>query len=152
MRLELDAAAGRVRAAAILAGGAQLDHPRVHPQHAAAPTRFVYATCGRLPAEDGAGPCTPTQRFVVVDVASEGGAVVDAWHAGARRIVDEATLVAYGCGEREAWLLAPVFDGASGTTAYVVLDGADLAAGPVCELPLDTHIPWGLHGAGAVAF
>ena len=81
-----------------------------------------------------------------------GGEIVDRWHAGARRIVDEACIVPRGggggggAGEREAWILAPVFDGATRTTSYVVLDAADLAAGPVCELPLPTHIPWGLHG------
>ena len=82
-----------------------------------------------------------------VDVEG-GGEIVDRWHAGARRIVDEACIVPRGGGggEREAGIIAPVFDGATRTTSYVVLDAADLAAGPVCELPLSTHIPWGLHG------
>ena len=95
---------------------------------------------------------------MVVDL-DLGGEIVDRWHAGARRIVDEACIVPRGggdggggggggggAGEREAWIIAPVFDGATRTTSYVVLDAADLAAGPVCELPLPTHIPWGLHG------
>ena len=88
------------------------------------------------------------QSFVVVDLEGEGGPIVDSWHAGERRIVDEASLVPReGGGERDAWLLAPVFDGATKRSSYVVLDCADLAAGPVCELPLPSHIPWGLHGA-----
>ena len=101
----------------------------------------------------------PTQSFVVVDVGSPRGDIVDSWHAGTRRIVDEATLVARAGGggggggggdaEREAWLIAPVFDGATRTTSYVILDAANLSAGPVCELPLPTHVPWALHGAWA---
>ena len=117
--------------------------------------RYVYATLGAagLPG-GGAAPPVPTQSFVVVDLERGGGGeIVDRWHAGARRIVDEACIVPRGGGggvgggaEREAWIVAPVFDGATRTTSYVVLDAADLAAGPVCELPLPTHIPWGLHG------
>ena len=36
--------------------------------------------------------------------------------------------------------------GLAGAQDRDALDAADLAAGPVCELPLPTHIPWGLHG------
>jgi hypothetical protein len=91
--------------------------------------RYVYATLGAagLPG-GGAAPPVPTQSFVVVDLERGGGGGVG------------------GGAEREAWIVAPVFDGATRTTSYVVLDAADLAAGPVCELPLPTHIPWGLHG------
>ena len=89
-----------------------------------------------------------------VEVRSHGSdEPVDAWHAGPRRLVDEATLVAMApadasenVDERAVWLIAPIFDGETRTTSYVVLDAADLGAGPVCELPLPTHIPWGLHG------
>lgn len=179
-RFVIDVATNRVSTVDILASGAQLDHPRVHPRYDAVASRFVYATCGTRRADElsvGADADAalhepirsprPTQSFVCVDLgggaeggcakgsgANGGGAeggeigeIVDQWHAGARRIVDEATLVARGPGERDAWLIAPVFDGATRTTSYVVLDAANLAAGPVCELPLPTHIPWGLHGA-----
>ena len=163
----IDLRLGRVSEARVLAAGAQIDHPKVHPLFEARRCRFVYATCGARPEDgavagvDGAGaspaalePC-PTQSFVVVDLEDPRGNIVDSWHAGDRRIVDEMTVVhdaARGEGERDAWLVAPVFDGSSSTTSYVVLDAADLAAGPICELPLDTHIPWGLHGAWLDAF
>ena len=50
--------------------------------------------------------------------------------------------------ERAVWLIAPIFDGETRTTSYVVLDGRRLSAGPVCELhlPEGTFVPWGLHG------
>ena len=161
----LDHASRRATARPFLAGCAQLDHPQVHPHFEGLPTRYVYASMGAAgeSSPDGSGgeraaPPRPIQSFVVVDVSDEGGGrIVDRWHAGARRFVDEAAIVprerradgraGAAAAERDAWLVAPIFDGATNTTSYVVLDAADLAAGPVCELPLPTHIPWGLHGA-----
>ena len=69
----------------------------------------------------------------------------------------EATLVAMApadasedddVDERAVWLIAPIFDGETRTTSYVVLDGRRLSDGPVCEmhLPEGTFVPWGLHG------
>ena len=142
----------------MLADGAQIDHPRVHPRWATRLTRFVFGTLGRRD-NGGVADATPgpPQSFGCVDV-SGAGALVDAWYAGDRRLVDEATLVPMSAAdglsaaelseaERAVWLVAPVFDGATRRTSYVVLDGRDLAAGPVCEWELPTHIPWGLHGA-----
>ena len=92
----------------------------------------------------------PPTRFGCIDVSTASGELVDAWYAGDRRLVDEATLVPIEGeedDERAVWLIAPVFDGVTRTTSYVVLDGRDLAAGPVCEWACPTFIPWGLHGA-----
>lgn len=164
----LDHASRQASARPFLAGCAQLDHPQVHPHFEGQPTRYVYASMGSAGEPDGSGGSggtraaqpRPIQSFVVVDVSDEGGGrIVDQWHAGTRRFVDEVAIVprerrppvgragAAAEPERDAWLIAPIFDGATNTTSYVVLDAADLAAGPVCELPLPTHIPWGLHGA-----
>jgi all-trans-8'-apo-beta-carotenal 15,15'-oxygenase len=144
----------------ILADGVQLDHPRVHPRWATRETRYVFGTLGRE-SNGGEMDCVPEppQSFGCVDVHGA-GELVDVWYAGDRRLVDEATLVPMsgadgvdedGDGERAVWLLAPVFDGGTRRTSYVVLDGRDLAAGPVCEWELPTHIPWGLHGAWVAA-
>jgi carotenoid cleavage dioxygenase-like enzyme len=55
--------------------------------------------------------------------------------------------------ERAVWLIAPVFDAATTTTSYVVLDGRDLGAGPTSEirLPAGVFVPWGLHGTWRAA-
>ena len=139
--------------AQLLADGAQLDHPKVHPHWETRQVRYVFATMGRTSNGDDED-CTPEapQRFACVDVQS--GAVVDSWSAaGSRRLVDEAVLIPKSddrddmVSERDAWLVAPVFDGVSCTTTYIVLDGAHLSAGPLAEIPLPTHIPWALHGS-----
>ena len=96
---------------------------------------------------------SPPQSFGCVDLEADGGRgrLVDRWHAGERRLVDEAIVVPIDLGdegdERAVWLLAPIFDGESRTTSYVVLDGRRLADGPVCEMALPgIHVPWALHG------
>ena len=114
----------------------------------------VFFFFGGPPSESGSTVPAPPQAFGCVDVEADGGAgaLVDTWDAGERRLVDECTLVPMRTDggkegdERACWLLAPIFDGATRTSSYVVLDGRDLARGPVCEWALETFIPWGLHG------
>lgn len=45
--------------------------------------------------------------------------------------------------EDDGWLLAPVLRSASMTTDLVILDAADVAAGPVATIHLPHHIPIG---------
>ena len=151
VRFVIDRKTAKVTEHRILAGGAQFDHPRVHPRWATRRSRYVFGTLGRRDngGENDAVPEPPT-RFGCIDVSTASGELVDAWYAGDRRLVDEATLVPIEGeedDERAVWLIAPVFDGVTRTTSYVVLDGRDLAAGPVCEWACPTFIPWGLHGA-----
>ena len=155
VRFVVDVSSRTVVEHTILAGGCQLDHPKVHPQWSAAETRFVFGTLGRRDngGVEDATPAPP-QSFGCVDVAADGGKglLIDAWHAGERRLVDEATVVPMAADvegdERAVWLVAPIFDGESRQTSYVVLDGRRLSDGPVCELalPAGIFIPWALHG------
>jgi all-trans-8'-apo-beta-carotenal 15,15'-oxygenase len=155
VRFSVDLESHRVTEHTVLANGAQFDHPRVHPRWATRQIRFVFGTLGRRD-NGGVMDCEPEppQSFGCVDV-SGAGSLVDAWFAGERRLVDEATLVPMTTAdgvqedidERAVWLIAPVFDGATRRTSYVILDGRALARGPVWECELDTHVPWGLHGA-----
>ena len=154
VRFELDLASRRLVSHTILAEGVQLDHPRVHPHWATRRSRFVFGTVGRL-SNGGVEDATPKppQTFGCVDTQADNavGELIDVWHAGTRRLVDEATLVpiegADADDERAVWLLAPIFDAETSRSSYVVLDGRNLAAGPVCEWALPTFVPWGLHGA-----
>jgi carotenoid cleavage dioxygenase-like enzyme len=137
----------------ILASGCQLDHPKVNPQWTTTDSRFVFGTLGRHDngGDEDATPLPP-QSFGCVDVSADNGegVLVDSWHAGERRLVDEATVVPMPAtgDERAVWLIAPIFDGETRTTSYVVLDGRRLSEGPVCELglPDGIFIPWALHG------
>ena len=158
-RFVVDVSSGSVVEHSILADGCQFDHPKVHPRWAARRSRFVFGTLGRRDngGDEDATPCPP-QSFGVIDADADGGrgALIDSWAAGARRLVDEATLVPMAVGadgvdssdERAVWLVAPIFDGSAHTSTYVILDGRKLAEGPVCEiaLPGEAFIPWALHG------
>jgi carotenoid cleavage dioxygenase-like enzyme len=75
--------------------------------------------------------------------------VVDTWFAGQDTILDDFVLIPRGPGnnERQAWILAPVFQGKSRSTSFVILDASDMSIGPIAEIHLDDHhIPWALHG------
>ena len=155
VRFDLDRRVGDRVAPEVLCGGAHLDHAKQHPRYVGLEARYVFASAGDAVGRgDAADPAyaapQPPQAFVRVDVAG-GGAVADAWRCGPRRFVDDAVLVDVGDGELDVFVVAPVFDAATKTSTIVVLDGGDLAAGPVCELALpgDMFIPWGLHGAWA---
>ncbi|BDA40369.1 beta,beta-carotene 15,15'-dioxygenase [Coccomyxa sp. Obi] len=54
--------------------------------------------------------------------------------------------------EDDGWLLAPVFRSASMTTDLVILDAADVEAGPVATIHLPHHVPIGLHGSFTDAY
>ena len=77
--------------------------------------------------------------------------VVDTWFAGFDNILDDFIIVPKKTksddGERNAWVIAPVYHEATKSTSFVVLDASNLSNGPVCEAHLDDHhVPWALHG------
>ena len=141
--------------ATLLARGAHLDHAKQHPAFVGRESRFVFASAGAAVGRSDVDDPTyatpqPPQAFVRVDVAED--VVADAWLCGPRRFVDDAAIVPRGDDdddETAAWLVAPVFDAETEASTLVVLDAADLAAGPVCvlALPGDMLIPWALHGS-----
>jgi carotenoid cleavage dioxygenase len=49
-------------------------------------------------------------------------------------------------GEGEGWLLTFVYDRATDTSVFAVLDATDVAAGPVATVALPQRVPFGFHG------
>ena len=70
------------------------------------------------------------------------------WDPGPDRSLSEAVHVPArpDAPEGDGWLLAPVFDRTTERSAVVILDAADLPAGPVATVHLTTRIPFGFHG------
>lgn len=54
-----------------------------------------------------------------------------------------------GDADDEGWLLGYLTDEATDSTDFVVLDGTDVAAGPVATVPLPRRVPYGFHAAWA---
>jgi carotenoid cleavage dioxygenase-like enzyme len=74
------------------------------------------------------------------------------WYASNRSFCEEPVIVPKknGVNEDDAWLLGLIADHSaeneSGVSRLVVLDCANLSAGPVAQFPLQNRIPHGLHG------
>ena len=147
----------RGSAPTVLCRGAHLDHAKVHPRKGGTFAPTVYASAGEAVANrdyDDPAYATPQPPQAFVRVHLDEDDVVDAWYAGRRRFVDDAVLVPHPDDDDSVFVVAPVFDASTLKSTIVILDGGDLAAGPLCELALPDHapfVPWGLHGAWCAA-
>ncbi len=61
--------------------------------------------------------------------------------------ISEPVFVPGGDAEAEGWLLAIATSAATQTSALVILDAQDLAAGPIATARLPVRVPAGFHGA-----
>jgi len=52
-----------------------------------------------------------------------------------------------GAGEDDGWIMSYVWDRATDRSSFVVLDAADMSAGPVAQVPLPQRVPNGFHGS-----
>eukprot|EP00873_Tetraselmis_striata_P027968 jgi/Tetstr1/448232/TSEL_035520.t1 len=111
------------------------------------------------PAPSAAGPPThtfaaaalhptlnmPQQALARIDMAT---GATQLWGRGERYYVGEPRFVARDGADRpdDGWLVAMCFDAAKGASEFVVLDAADLTAGPVAVCRLREPMPHGLHG------
>lgn len=101
---------------------------------------------GRVYGLTWGGSHTILGRPAVFDLASR--RLVEAPtpdHAWAGELVPVP--MAGATGEADAWLLTVVLDAAAGASELQVLDGRDLAAGPVARARLPHVMPLGFHGS-----
>ena len=76
---------------------------------------------------------------------------LDRWSPGPGRFSGEWLFVPDGPGEGEGWVLAFVYDTASGRSDLVVLDALHVAGGPVAAVHLPVRVPYGFHAAFVTA-
>lgn len=133
-------------------GLGHVDYVKCHPRYAGRKSKYVWGSIAAAEASELA-PVAPPQTFCRLDLEKK--EKVDEWFAGERKFVDDFVLIekATNTGERpdevvedQVWVLAPIFDADTSTTSFVVLDGQNLSSGPVFEVRLSSHVPWGLHG------
>lgn len=118
-----------------------VEFPRVDPRVEGAPHRLVWAAEHHRASARGDG-----LQDALVAVEPESGRL-ERWHAGDGASVSEPVFVPGGAGEGEGWLLAFVHEAGAERSSLVVLDAAQLPAGPVARAWFDHPLPISFHGA-----
>jgi carotenoid cleavage dioxygenase len=116
------------------------DFPRLHDDRLGLPHRYGYASA-TLDGPMSIG----FNGLVRYDLAS-GDELTYAFGEGTT--IGEAVFAADpdGTEETDGWLLVYATDKATLTTDFCILDGRDLAAGPVARVHLPQRVPAGFHG------
>jgi all-trans-8'-apo-beta-carotenal 15,15'-oxygenase len=130
--------------------GGALDRVQIDPsscefpvadfRHHGSPQQRVY-----LMANDRPGQCLPYRDIVQCDpLGAQPSRQV--WHS--EGIVCEPTFAprhGQSANGDDGWILVQVFEPGEHRTQFVVLDGGNVAAGPVCRLHLPHHVPLAFH-------
>ena len=141
-RMAIDLAGKRIEDRQV--AEALVEFPRADERREALPTRFVYAPT--LTASfTGARVAGTFNAIARLDAQS--GAVV--LHDFGDRLAGEAAFVPRpgGTAEDDGWLAMFVFDPATATSDFVLLDAARVDAPPVAVVRLPQRVPQGLHGS-----
>jgi carotenoid cleavage dioxygenase-like enzyme len=145
-RLELDLLLGAVRARRSFDG--YLEMPSVAPEYSGRRHRYVYGYHSVF--ED------PSVGVAKVDVGGGGGA--ELWLPGARRFALEPVFAPRAradgaeAAEDEGWLICQLWDAERSASEFIVLDAADLGAGPVAVVRLRAPLPSALHACWSESY
>lgn len=134
------ACVGRVELAADAARPFEL--PDMHPGYVGRRARYAYTWCL---ADDTSTFADALQRIEL----REGGGASEIVRFGEGRVCGSPLFVPRGEGEDEGYILTLVYDAAAHTSDLVVLDAADIAAGPIATVALGQHVPPLFHGTWA---
>ncbi len=138
-RFVLDPQGGRVTRELLL--DRSVEFPAIHPLHMGECHRYIYIGATHAP-----GPNAPLQAILKLDTQT---GRTQQYSFAPRGFVGEPVFIPYpnSQGEEEGWIVTVVFDAASCRSQVVILEAQDLAAGPVARIPLQHHLPYGLHGS-----
>ena len=116
------------------------DYPRINDAFCGRRSRYLYMGGFRDEA-------TIIGHFDTVVKYDDVSGERTTWYCGPDSITGEAVFVAdpYGTTEDDGWLLSCVTDRTDDTTAVMVLDARDVAAGPVARVHLPCRVPFGFH-------
>jgi carotenoid cleavage dioxygenase-like enzyme len=145
-RMAIDLAARRIDDVQV--AGPMVEFPRADDRREATPTRYVYAPT--LTASFGQAPVAGTFNTIAKMNAVTGDVVA---HDFGRRLAGEAVFVPRpgSAGEDEGWLALFVYDSATGSSDFVLLDAAHVDQEPVAVVRLPQRVPQGLHGSWLAA-
>ncbi|MFS8808300.1 carotenoid oxygenase family protein, partial [Synechococcus sp. R6-10] len=138
-RFYLDPKGGSVKRELLL--DRSVEFPAIHPARMGGSHRYIYIGATHAP-----GPNAPLQAILKLDTAT---GRTQQYSFAPRGFVGEPVFIPdpEDQGEEAGWIVTVVFDAASQRSQVVILEAADLTAGPVARIPLRHHIPYGLHGS-----
>ena len=123
------------------AEGCCIDHPHPNPHFETQPARYLYMTYSNAQGES-----SPPIGYLKLDLHTGERQL---WLAPPLSVTEEPIFVpeSDGTQEDDGFILGIVYDHQQQRSSLVVLDAADIAAGPVCRLWLNHHLVHGLHGS-----
>lgn len=138
------------------------DFPCIHPAVAGRPYRYAYHAVSHVWGNDD-GPVRAYAHGGLARTDVTGGGGDAEWWAGPSTIVGEPVFVARDSSraayavpprpegaveevEGDGWVLSLCHDGARRASVLHILDGDDIASGPVCSLQLPAVMPMTIHG------
>ncbi|MGB3309661.1 MAG: carotenoid oxygenase family protein [Nodosilinea sp.] len=138
-RFTVDAAAGRCEVSTLI--DQCVEFPAVHPAHQGLPYRHLFI--GAAHALEGNAPL---QAVLKLDTHTGD---TQMWSAAPRGFAGEPLFVPHpqAQSEDDGWVLLLMYNAERQCSDLVILDGKDIAAGPVARLKLPHHVPYGLHGS-----
>ncbi|MBW2244177.1 MAG: carotenoid oxygenase family protein [Deltaproteobacteria bacterium] len=118
-----------------------IEFPRHDERKLGRKLRYGYAS-SFVPSDDEAVNFTEIIKYDLEAGSSE------SWKPGKGRAPMEAVFVPRSddSAEDDGFLLSYVYDAAEDRTDVVVLDAANITAGPIASVPLPTRVPFGFHG------
>jgi len=136
----------------------QVSFGSINPAVSARQHEFVYAAVGRM-----GGDVAPPQGIVKINC--ESGKVEGLWmpkenefcgepmYAPRRKtpvvVGDESDAMASSVTEDDGYILSVMYNGSAQESEMVVLEAANISAGPIARIPLGVVVPHGLHGCFA---
>ncbi|TVQ57786.1 MAG: Apocarotenoid-15,15'-oxygenase [Spirulina sp. DLM2.Bin59] len=117
-----------------------VEFPTLHPAYEGRPYRYAY--CGTAQQSQGNAPL---QALVKFDFEM---GTKQFYSFAPQGFMTEPVFVPKpgATAEDAGWILMLVYDAARHGSDLVIVDAADIAAGPIASVHLKIHIPYGLHG------
>ena len=117
------------------------EFPSIHPDRVGKNYRYVFFS-----AAHNATGNAPQQAIVKLDWKTEES---ELWSFAPKGYVSEPIFVPKPDAnyEDEGWVLSMVYDASLHRSILAILDGQYLSRGPIAQLHLSHHIPYGLHGS-----
>ncbi|MGB3201611.1 MAG: carotenoid oxygenase family protein, partial [Nodosilinea sp.] len=118
-----------------------VEFPTLHPDYLGRPYHHLFIGTAHAPQGNA-----PLQALLKLDTHT---GKTEVWSAAPRGFMGEPLFVPrpQGQGEDDGWVLVLMYDAERQCSDLVILEGQDIAAGPVARLKLPHHVPYGLHGS-----